>query len=265
MNIRTAFVVSSSILVLTACSGLPSNTENKSDAATSSNPSCTAAPVYRAQGKSYKALTNASGYKASGYAMLYSDQQLGKSSTICETIDLEAFTGAHRTLPLPSYVKITNTNNNKSVVIKINDRGPATPSALLQVTPAIANLLGATGARFPINIEALSERNTRISAEPINTKKAIAKPLPLAISETPANRDRYYIVLGTYPDQAQAFEKFVRVSSIGLPKATIESRKKSDTMLHMVRLGPFYKQDEIDHIKDRLQNDGLVDFKVVKN
>lgn len=266
MNIRTPFLLLSIPIWLTACSGLPNSTENEQVTATSNtNASCTAPDVYTAQGKSYKALNNATGYRANGFAVLYSDKQLGKASTICETIDLEGFTAAHRTLPLPTFVKITNTSNQKSVVIKVNDRGPANPSALIQITPAVANLLGVNGGRFPVSIEALSNRNTRNSAEPINTKKATAKPLPLT-SNRPVNKgDRYYIVLGTYPDQGQAFEKFVRVSSIGLPKATIESRKKGDSLLHMVRLGPFYQQDEIDHVKDRLKNDGLVNFKVVKN
>lgn len=265
MNIRASFLVLSSLLWLTACSGLPSLTDNKPETASPSKASCTAPAIFKTQGKSYRALTNATGYRANGYAVLYNDKELGKSSTNCETIDPERFTAAHRTLPLPTFVKITNTNNKKSVVIKVNDRGPSNPSALIQITPAVANLLGVNGGRFPVSIEALSERNTRYSAEPINTKKATAKPLPLSSKTTTNKGDRYYIVLGTYADQSQAFDKFVRASSIGLPKATIESRKKGDSLLHMVRLGPFYKQDEIDHIKDRLKNDGLVNFKVVKN
>lgn len=265
MNIRTSFLVLFPLIWLTACSGVPSLTNNTSETANNGNGSCKAPAVYKAQGKSYPALRNATGYRANGYAVVYADQLLGKSSTNCETIDLEGFTAAHRTLPLPTFIKITNQNNKKSVVIRVNDRGPANPSALVQITPAVANLLGVNGGRFPVSIEALSNRNTRHSAEPINTKKATAKPLPLSFNSHVSKGDRYYIVLGTYPDQSQAFDKFVRVSSIGLPKATIESRKKGDSLLHMVRLGPFYKQDEIDHIKDRLKNDGLVNFKVVKN
>ncbi|CAA6806140.1 MAG: Endolytic peptidoglycan transglycosylase RlpA [uncultured Thiotrichaceae bacterium] len=265
MNIRNTFLVLLSLIWLTACSGLPGLTENKPEITSSDNTSCTAPAIYQAQGKSYSALKNATGYRANGYAVLYDDKQLGKSSPICETIDLEGFTAAHRTLPLPTFVKITNTSNKKSVVIKINDRGPANPSALVQVTPAVANLLGVNGGRIPVSIEVLSERNTRNPAEPINTKKTTVKPLPIPSKSTANIGDRYYIILGTFADQSQAFDKFVRVSSIGLPKATIESRKKGAALLHMVRLGPFYQQDEIDHIKDRLKNDGLVDFKVVKN
>jgi len=80
-----------------------------------------------------------------------------------------------------------------------------------------------------------------------------------------SNRN-YYVVVGTYPNQEQALDTFVRLSSIGLPGATMESRKtKSGQKLHMVRLGPYQKQEDIDKVKDSLTNDGLSQFKVVEN
>ncbi|MCK5901731.1 MAG: SPOR domain-containing protein [Cocleimonas sp.] len=76
----------------------------------------------------------------------------------------------------------------------------------------------------------------------------------------------YFIVVGTYPSQDQALSTFVRLSSIGLPHATMESRSlKTGKLLHMVRLGPFHKQSEIDRVKDILVSDGLSQFKVVVN
>ena len=80
-----------------------------------------------------------------------------------------------------------------------------------------------------------------------------------------SNRN-YYVVVGTYPSQEQALDTFVRLSSIGLPGATMESRKtKRGQQLHMVRLGPYQKQEDIDKVKDTLTNDGLSQFKVVEN
>ncbi len=76
----------------------------------------------------------------------------------------------------------------------------------------------------------------------------------------------YYVVVGTYPDQEQALDTFVRLSSIGLPGATMESRKtKAGKILHMVRLGPYQQQADIDKVKDSLTSDGLSTFKVVEN
>ncbi len=89
----------------------------------------------------------------------------------------------------------------------------------------------------------------------VQARKAVYKPS--------AN---YYIIVGTYPDQLDALDTFTRISSIGLKGATMESRRtKAGSLLHMVRLGPYSKQEEIDKAKDSLTNTGMSEFKVVKN
>ena len=84
--------------------------------------------------------------------------------------------------------------------------------------------------------------------------------------QAPVSNKNYYVVVGTYPDSEQAMDTFVRLSSIGLPNATMESRTtKSGQSLHMVRLGPFKRQEQIDKVKDSLLSDGLSQFKVVES
>lgn len=81
-----------------------------------------------------------------------------------------------------------------------------------------------------------------------------------------SSNKNYYVVVGTYPDSEQAMDTFVRLSSIGLPNATMESRvTKTGKSLHMVRLGPFKRQEQIDKVKDSLLSDGLSQFKVVES
>ncbi len=85
-------------------------------------------------------------------------------------------------------------------------------------------------------------------------KKTIARP----------NAKNYYVVVGTYPSQQEAMDTFIRLSSIGLPNSTMETRTtRSGKRLHMVRLGPFQDQAKIDKVKDSLISDGLSQFKVV--
>ena len=88
---------------------------------------------------------------------------------------------------------------------------------------------------------------------------------PVTASANVSNKN-YYVVVGTYTSQPQAFDTFVRLSSIGLPGATMESRKaKNGQILHMVRLGPYQKQENIDSVTNSLTSDGLTQFKVVEN
>ncbi len=101
--------------------------------------------------------------------------------------------------------------------------------------------------------------SNQITRPPITT---VSKKKP---NEAIDNKD-YYVVVGTYPNQEKALNTFVRLSSIGLPHATMESRKtKTGNMLHMVRLGPFHQQSAIDRVKDKLVSDGMSQFKVVIN
>jgi cell division protein FtsN len=76
----------------------------------------------------------------------------------------------------------------------------------------------------------------------------------------------YYIIVGTYPNNDQALDAFVRMSSLGFTNTAMETRDtKQGNSLHMVRLGPFNNQDDIDKTKDTLSNAGVTQFKVVEN
>ena len=125
---------------------------------------------------------------------------------------------------------------------------------------------------LPVNETLVIPPSLRKPSATSNTKartKLTVRPSSVARRQpTTGNRlgKSYYIVVGTYPDQNQALDTFVRLSSIGLPGATMESRvTKSGKRLHMVRLGPYQKQEDIDKVKDSLTSDGLSQFKVVSN
>ena len=92
------------------------------------------------------------------------------------------------------------------------------------------------------------------------------QPTPNTATRALASNKNYYVVVGTYPDSEQAMDTFIRLSSIGLPNATMESREtRTGKSLHMVRLGPFKRQAQIDKVKDSLMSDGLTQFKVVES
>jgi len=113
--------------------------------------------------------------------------------------------------------------------------------------------------------------NNTTSSNDLSIPPGLRSPVTVApkISARQASQQtnkHYFIVVGTYPTQGQALDMFVRLSSIGLANATMESRQtKQGQILHMVRLGPYNNQDDIDKTKDTLTNDGLSQFKVVEN
>lgn len=123
--------------------------------------------------------------------------------------------------------------------------------------------------KMPSDVKNTHHKQKTVSApKRTQTTKAIrtAPRTQRTRSKVNPNAKNYYVVVGTYPSQEEALDTFVRLSSIGLPNSTMETRMtKSGKRLHMVRLGPFQEQSKIDKVKDSLLSDGLSQFKVVEN
>ena len=97
---------------------------------------------YSVLGKRYQVLDTAADYLEQGGASYYGKKFHGRRTSSGEVYDMYAFTAAHKTLPLPSYARVTNLDNGKSVVVKINDRGPFHPGRIIDLSYAAAVKLG---------------------------------------------------------------------------------------------------------------------------
>ncbi len=96
---------------------------------------------YKVMGKTFVPMTEMSPYKARGVATWYGTRYHGRKTATGETYDMLQMTAAHPTLPLPSYVKVTNLENGKSVVVRVNDRGPFLHGRLIDLSYAAARRL----------------------------------------------------------------------------------------------------------------------------
>lgn len=110
---------------------------------------------YEVLGTTYRLMTDPAGYEEEGTASWYGEEFQGRRTSSGEPYDMYAMTAAHRTLPLPSYVEITNLDNGKVVVVRVNDRGPFHDGRLIDVSYAAAHRLGMLGrgtARVKIRV-----------------------------------------------------------------------------------------------------------------
>ena len=151
------------ILLLAACSSSGSKTDHSSrysmrhDAAPLRVPtelemqdavvvpvtkSASAGRPYTVLGKSYTPMLDETGYTAEGIASWYGRKFHGYHTSNGEVYDMFAMTAAHKTLPLPSFVKVTNVSNGKSVIVRVNDRGPFHDDRLIDLSYAAAYKLG---------------------------------------------------------------------------------------------------------------------------
>lgn len=97
---------------------------------------------YVVRGKKYYVHKTHHGYKERGTASWYGKQFHGKKTANAEKYDMYTMTAAHKSLPLPSYVKVTNLENKKTVVVRVNDRGPFHSNRIIDLSYAAAKKLG---------------------------------------------------------------------------------------------------------------------------
>lgn len=101
-------------------------------------------PVYKVHGRYYATLLTSKNYRAQGIASWYGSKFHRHRTSSGEIYDLYGMTAAHRTLPLPTYVRVTNLQNRRQVIVKVNDRGPFHANRLIDLSYAAAKKLGIT-------------------------------------------------------------------------------------------------------------------------
>lgn len=159
---------------------------------------------YLIDDKVYIPKTSAKGYYAKGIASWYGTQFHRKSTSSKETYDIYALTAAHRTLPLPTYVRVTNLENKKSIIVKVNDRGPFVKNRLIDLSYAAANKLGfAKKGTAYVSVKAIAPYSAPASHKKINNNKTVKSfSLQFAAFHKLANARKYQkIVKSTFKKQ----------------------------------------------------------------
>ncbi len=114
--------------------------------------------TYTVEGRTYRVMSSAGGYFATGTASWYGRKFHGRRTSSGESYDMFKLTAAHRSLPIPTYVKITNLKNGRTAVVRVNDRGPFHNDRLIDVSYAAAVKLGfADTGTAPVRIEVVDQ------------------------------------------------------------------------------------------------------------
>ncbi len=113
---------------------------------------------YTVLGKTYHVMASGAGYRATGLASWYGRKFHGRKTSSGEPFDMFKLTAAHRSLPIPAYVKVTNLNNGRTAIVRVNDRGPFHADRILDVSYAAAVKLGfAEQGTAQVRIEAIEQ------------------------------------------------------------------------------------------------------------
>ncbi len=219
---------------------------------------------YTVFGREYVPATSLRPYSERGIASWYGRMFHGEKTSIGEVYDMYAMTAAHPTLPLPSYARVTNVANGKSVVVRVNDRGPFHPGRVIDLSYAAAHRLGiAQPGSGIVDVEAIVPSETIVAAAlpPVASTPAELKPpiVPIAtqagatLIAPPASG--FAVQLGAFASYPNAQTFLARVSP-QLALAGNEAKIRQVSGLYRVFLGPYSTRDEArrsaDSVRDAL-------------
>jgi rare lipoprotein A len=225
---------------------------------------------YTIDGRTYTPLLPAS-YKESGISSWYGSEFHDKSTANGEIFDKHQLTAAHKTLPLPSIVRVTNQRNGKSAILRVNDRGPFVDTRLIDLSEASAKALGFHGQGLaPVVVELLPRESYEVAlnagARPqdIAVWKGGPEPTALAAATIPPQPtgEELYLQAGAFqnPEAAAAMARdLMAIPDVSLKTKVIE--KSGDTM-HKVRIGPLAPSD-VAPLKQILTERGYGDLALI--
>ena len=223
---------------------------------------------YTVLGRDYVPATSLRPYKERGVASWYGRKFHGQKTSNGETYDMYAMTAAHPTLPLPSYVRVTNVATGKSVVVRVNDRGPFLHGRIIDLSYAAAHRVG-TAARGSgeVEVEAIIPGGSpAMLAEAPLAPIAMATPpptmaggvttTPLRPTEPPVPISRetaggFSVQLGAFQNYANA-QNFLAHIQGQLATAQVEPKVRATAGLYRVYVGPYPDRDEAKRVADRI-------------
>jgi rare lipoprotein A len=197
-------------------------------------------------GKRYFVLPSATGYQERGVASWYGPGFHSKQTSNGERFDMYEMTAAHKSLPLPTWVEVTNLRNGRSITVRVNDRGPFKDGRIIDLSYSAAEKLDMLrdGTTF-VEVRALS------GAPPIKSSAASLSPsAPL------------FIQAGAFQTEANANGLLAKLGREGLGRSFVRQNTVGGQTLFRVRIGPIEGVAEFDRVLDRLEALGVTDARL---
>lgn len=199
---------------------------------------------YTVLGRTYHVLDSADGFVERGIASWYGNKFHGKRTSSGEPYDMYAMTAAHKTLPIPVHVRVTNLDNGKSIIVRVNDRGPFKDGRIIDLSYAAAHKLEMTGTG-----------TARVEIRALTATDASAPDR----AETAASADAdgpFYVQVASFRNEAGAEEVAAQVQPlVGYPVNVVEADGPDGTV-YRVRVGPLSRREYAEKVSDHLQDKG---------
>lgn len=207
-------------------------------------------PSYVVMGNRYYVLDSSHGYVKKGIASWYGSKFHGRRTSSGEPYDMYTMSAAHKELPLPTYVKVTNLENKRQAIVRVNDRGPFHDNRLIDLSYAAATKLG------------IVKKGTGL-VEIRAIQLGVAEPRNNAIEHRVETKPSVYIQVGAFSNRQNAELMRKRLKDYNLGRVLIQKGSRRQQTLFRVRIGPLASVNLADHTAQRLKELGMQDYRVV--
>ena len=224
---------------------------------------------YAVFGREYVPATALTPYHERGIASWYGRKFHGQKTSIGEPYDMYALTAAHPTLPLPSYARVTNVASGKSVIVRVNDRGPFLHGRIIDLSYAAAQRIGiAQNGSGEVEVDAIlpealaSSAQARPALPSVTQAPAIAAPLApageIALAQPAPDAAPVAAVPGGYSVQLGAFANYANAQAFlgrvqnQLANLQVEARIRQAGGLYRVSIGPYPVRSDAQRIGERI-------------
>jgi rare lipoprotein A len=189
-------------------------------------------------------------YIKKGIASWYGPGFHGKKTANGEIFDMYAMTAAHNTLPIPSYAQITNLENKRSVIVRINDRGPFVGNRLVDLSYAAAK-------KLDLHEEGVGKVEIKAVAPPSQAA------LPNESKDLPKEDSSVYLQVGSFGNEKHALKLKNQIISHHLPQPKIRALKYRSSTLYKVQMGPIESSAGAEKLYQQLAKIGITDPQLV--
>jgi len=207
---------------------------------------------YVVNGKRYYTLSSSSDYVERGIASWYGSKFHGRRTSSGEVYDLYKMTAAHKTLPLPTYAEVVNLRNGRSVVVKINDRGPFHANRIIDLSYVAAARLGI-----------LEYGTGLVEVRAIDPSAPARQQVAAATKPAGSEHATLFIQVGAFSSRDNARRLSEKLQASDLGQIHIVEGSGTAGPLYRVRIGPLASVDDADRISSSLISLGISDSRVI--
>ena len=213
-------------------------------------------------GKRYYVKDSAKGYVEEGIASWYGTKFHGRRTSSGERYDMYAMTAAHKTLPLPTYARVTNLDNGRSVIVKINDRGPFHEDRIIDLSYSAAIRLGTVkSGTGRVEVVALDPRNySRQGLRQASESEIVIQPLS---EDEPLPKVSSYVQIGAFSSALNAESLRKKFSDNGIDHIAVYESVLADRKIYKVHIGPLDSVQAIDAALQQLRGLGQDEYRIV--